>query len=160
MDATKVAAVKSTNTDPLTEMDTDSASLSKEIGNADKMVSQLYECRVKHINELRNNYRKKKIDRDTAKSELAKVEVKLKEDQSLTKTFFDVTDQRVKLQTETMAVVDRPTGGTRSKSSKEAKRISRTVDKNKKLATTLRNKTQKKQENAQRSVDQLKILLG
>lgn len=97
------AGKRATQTDVLRGIDKGSAAFSRRLGNLGSAAHNLYQCRQKQIRSVETRFKKRKIDRQAAKDELADIESKLEGDEDLINALLDQNYQLVDSQLDARA---------------------------------------------------------
>lgn len=97
------AGKQATQADLLRGIDKGSAAFNRRLGSLGSAAHGLHQCRQQQINSIKRRYQKSKIDRQTAKNELADIETKLTEDQQLINALLDQNHQLVDSQIDARA---------------------------------------------------------
>lgn len=84
-------------------IDDDSSTFSQQLGTLGTAAHRLNECRRQQIAAVSQSYRARKVDRQTAQTQLAQVETKLSEDQELVNAFLSEMDKRTDMQVKARA---------------------------------------------------------
>lgn len=89
------AGKQATQADLLRGIDKSSAAFNRRLGNLGSAAHGLHQCRQQQIYSVKSRYQKGRIDRQTAKGELAGIETKLSGDQQLINALLDQNHQLV-----------------------------------------------------------------
>lgn len=97
------AGKQATQADLLRGIDKGSAAFNRRLGTLGSAAHGLHQCRQQQIYSVKSRYKKGRIDRQTAKNELAGIESKLSGDQQLINALLDQNHQLVDSQLDARA---------------------------------------------------------